>query len=530
MGPYGKGVRYQEGYAPLWEWLIKKHWEILDRSSGNLMAWETVDPEVWVPAGYAVIRVDSRGAGRSPGTLDVWSARETQDLYECIEWAGTQPWSSGKVGLCGISYYAMNQWHVAPLHPPHLAAMVAWEGANDYYREITRHGGILSNVFWEVWYPKQVLSVQHGKGSNGFFDPWIGDWASGPETVTESELKEKRADNLAENRRHFLEDDYHRSRTPDLTKIQVPFISAANWGGFGLHERGNFEAFTESASKQKWLEVHGGRHEEAFYLPYAVQMQMRFFDHFLKGEDNGWNNEAPVQLWIRYVDHYELRREGEWPLARTLWTKMYLDADTKTLSPDEPSKQTRCQFDALGDGVTFLASPFNKATEITGPLASKLFVSSSTTDADLFLTLRGFDPQLNEIDFQGTLDPRTPLAQGWLRASHRKLDPARSKPYRPYHTHDEVQPLKPGEVYELDVEIWPTCIVLPPGYRIGLTVQGKDFERKASEGSFHGVPYRGSGAFLHNDPQDRPRSVFGGRTEIHTGGSAKSFVLLPIIP
>lgn len=150
MGPYGKGLPYREAhFAPMWRWLISNHPEVLDGSSGEFMTWETVDPERWVPAGYAVVRVDSRGAGRSPGIMDILSPQETRDLYECIEWAGTQPWSSGKVGLCGISYYAMNQWWVAGLQPPHLAAMIPWEGASDYFREISRHGGILSNEFFD---------------------------------------------------------------------------------------------------------------------------------------------------------------------------------------------------------------------------------------------------------------------------------------------------------------------------------------------------------------------------------------------
>ncbi len=529
MGPYGKGVSYQDGYRPQWDWLIKKHWEILRDSTGSYLTWETVDPEVWVPSGYAVVRVDSRGAGRSPGIMDVWSLREAKDLFSCIEWAGKQPWTNGKVGLCGISYYAENQWWVAPLKPPHLAAMIAWEGANDYYREITHHGGILSNVFWEVWYPRQILSVQHGKGANGYWDHWLKDWASGPETLSDADLKTNRTDNLTQNREHYLDDEYHHSRTPDFSKIEVPFLSAANWGGFGLHERGNFEAFTQSASKEKWLEVHGGRHEEAFYLPYAVEMQMRFFDHYLKGIDNGWAHEPPVLLWVRYIDHFEQRKEREWPLDRTDWTKAYLVAETCSLSYNEPGGKSSRQFDALGEGLTFLSSPLDKTTEITGPLAARLFVSSSTTDADLFLTLRAFDPGQNEVDFQGTLDPHTPLAQGWLRASHRKLDSVKSKPYRPYHPHDVVQPIEPKSIYELNVEIWPTCIVLPANYRLGLTIGGIDFERRKGEGEF-GVPLRGSGPFLHNDPHDRPPSIFGGKTTIHTGGDHLSYVLLPIIP
>ncbi|GAA1930999.1 CocE/NonD family hydrolase [Streptantibioticus ferralitis] len=149
LGPYGKGVRYQDGYAPQWNWLLTTYPHILPGSTREYMAWETADPETWVPWGYAVVRVDSRGAGRSPGRLDIMSPREVRDYYDAIEWAGTQPWSNGKVDLNGISYYAINQWLVASLQPPHLAAMIPWEGAADFYRDWARHGGIMSNAFLE---------------------------------------------------------------------------------------------------------------------------------------------------------------------------------------------------------------------------------------------------------------------------------------------------------------------------------------------------------------------------------------------
>ena len=145
-GPYAKGLSFQEGYKGNWARLTKAAPEVLEGSSNKYQNWELVDPEKWVPDGYACVRVDSRGAGRSPGHLDVWSPREAQDLYQCVEWAGTQPWSNGKVGINGISYYAMNQWQVAALNPPHLAALCIWEGSSDYYRELCRHGGILSRL------------------------------------------------------------------------------------------------------------------------------------------------------------------------------------------------------------------------------------------------------------------------------------------------------------------------------------------------------------------------------------------------
>ena len=156
-------------------------------SSNNYQNWEVVDPEKWVPDGYVCVRVDSRGAGRSPGYIDHFSPRETKDFYDCIEWAGVQPWSNGKVGLNGISYYGINQWHVASLQPPHLAAMCVWEGAADWYRDMTHHGGILS-TFWANWYDMQVKTVQHGLGERGPRSRVTGELVCGDETLPEKQL------------------------------------------------------------------------------------------------------------------------------------------------------------------------------------------------------------------------------------------------------------------------------------------------------------------------------------------------------
>ena len=179
-------------------------------------------------------------------------------------------------------------------------------------------------------------------------------------------------------------------------------------------------------------------------------------------------------------------------------------------------------YEASKEAVTFLTPPFTADTEFTGPVAAKLFVSSSATDMDLFLTLRAFREDGEEVTFVGANDPRAPVSQGWLRGSHRKLDAARSKPWFPYHPHDGIAKLRPGEIYEVDVEIWPTSIVCPTGYRLGLTIGGKDFERPEATGLM-----KGSGLFLHDDPQDRPAGEFGGSHRIHTGGEHRSFLVMP---
>jgi predicted acyl esterase len=227
------------------------------------------------------------------------------------------------------------------------------------------------------------------------------------------------------------------------------------------------------------------------------------------------------------------RSENEWPLKRTQWTRFYLDPTGRLAANKPPNKKSALHFEAMGDGVTFLIAPFDSETEITGPSAAKLYVSSSTTDADIFVVLRVFSPDMKEVVFQGAIDPHTPIGQGWLRASHRELDKKLAKPYRPYHTHSRKRPLKPGEVVALDLEIWPTSIVVPAGYRIALTVRGRDYVYPGGSGgrqSNFKNELTGCGPFLHDDPRDRPPQVFAGVTGLHFGGTAQPYLLLPVIP
>ncbi len=531
-GIYAKGLSYQEGYPMQWQKMVADHPEILEESTNKYQAWEVTDPERWVPHGYAVVRVDSRGAGWSPGFMDPLCAREDEDLYRCIEWAGTQPWSSGKVGMLGISYYAINQWRVAAKRPPHLTAIIPWEGFTDFYRDASYHGGILSE-FMKRWAPIQALTVQYGLGERAKKNPNTGESVAGPVTLSAAELAKNRADPHADLRAHPLDDDWHRQRSADLAKITVPFLSCANWGGQGLHPRGNFNAFIEAPTADKWLEVHGESHWSLFSSGYGLALQKRFFDHFLKGIDNGWEKTPRVTLNIRHPgETFVLRHENEWPLARTRWTKLFLDPASLALSPTPVAREGAVEYEALGNGLTF-SMVAERETEITGPIAAKLYISSSTSDADLFLVVRVFDPAAKEVTFFGSTDPNTPIANGWLRASRRRLDPARSLPYRPWHPHDRVEPLTPGRVYGCDVEVVATSIVVPAGWRIALTVRGKDYEYDGPLDEFGKTFYygtRGTGGMTHADPDDRPSNIFGGKITLHAGGERGSYLLVPIIP
>ena len=468
------------------------------------------------------------------GYLNPFSERETRDIYLAIEWTATQPWCDGKVGMSGISYLASNQWQVAAQQPPHLAAICAWEGMNDFYREWAHHGGIQS-TFGRSWYSPFVLPLQHGKGANGYKSSMNGEWVAGPETLSEEQLVANRIDWHDECLKHKLAtDEFWTSRTPDLSKVTVPVLSSANWGGQGLHLRGNVEGYLDAASKDKWLEFHCLEHWTEYYTDYGVKLQKKFFGHFLKGENTGWAQQPPVLMQVRHVDgSWRERQELEWPLARTQWTTLHLDGAAGTLANAPASDPSAVSYRGLSEGASFVSAPLRETTEITGPIAAKLFVSSTTEDADLFVVVRVLTPELKEVTFQGHTDPHTTIGQGWLRASHRKLDSHRSRPYRPYHTHDEIQKLTPNTVYELDIEVWPTCIVIPKGYRIAVSVRGKDYEYPGGV-SGPGVKmlgtFTGVGPFRHDEVRDRPQATFDGEVTLHTGPETPSSILLPIIP
>ena len=295
----------------------------------------------------------------------------------------------------------------------------------------------------------QVKTVQYGARRARAGEPRApASWCAATRRCRTEELAANRCDFGDEILAHPLDDDYHRARSPQWDKITVPLLSAANWGGQGLHPRGNFEGFVRAASKEKWLEAHGIEHWTHFYTDYGVALQKRFFGHFLKGEDTGWDKQPRVQLQVRHPStEFVERHENEWPIARTRWTKLYLDPGRTSRSRDvatATAKRRRSTRSAKG-------SPSCRGRwkpRPRSPGRSRRGSSSRRrpTDADLFLVLRVFTPDLREVVFMGAIDPHTPIAQGWLRASHRKLDPKLSTPYRPYHTHDEKQPLTPGEI------------------------------------------------------------------------------------
>ena len=518
FGVYGKDVHFADSFVPQWE-KLKSIYPDIDQNgtTGQYLRWEVPDPERWVPDGFIIVVVDSRGSGQSPGYLNLYSPQETRDYYECIEWAGVQDWSNGKVGLLGISYLAIKQWQVAALNPPHLAAIVPWEGAVDQYRDVIRHGGILSNTFTQNWWPKQILANQHGNAQTNHIDRLTLQTTTG-EGIDPEILQGNRANYPYEISSREKIDAWFTDRTAKLSQIKVPLLSAANWGGPGMHLRGNFSGYTDSGSKEKWMFAHIGTHYESFYLPHYVAIQKRFFSYYLKGEKNGWNEEAPVQLAIRHVDGTAtMRTEKAWPIPSTQWTPYFLNTSSLRLSTKQSSSSSQVQYSSTGQGVTLITEPFTEEVEFTGPICLKLWASSTARDIDFFVALRCFDSNGQEITFTGAHEP-VPFAMGWLRASHRKLDPTKSLPYKPYHSHDSIEYLEPLKVYPFEIEILPSSLVFPKDYQLALTISGNDLIVQAP------------GRILHNEPNDRTKERFEGTTTLFSGEEFPSHLWMPVIP
>jgi uncharacterized protein len=518
QGVYGKDVHFEDGFKPQWEQLVSVYPELGSQgSTGRYLRWETADPERWVPDGFVVIQVDSRGSGKSPGYLDPRSPREIVDYHDAIEWAARQSWSNGKVGLLGISYYAVTQWRVATLQPPHLAAICPWEGYVDYYRDSTHHGGILSSGFANYWWPKQCLPVQHGNGKTPYRDRISGSLVTGDDSLTDEELVANRTDYPSDILRHNLDSAWWRERTPVLSRINTPVFSAGNWGGPGMHLRGNIEGYLNVSSKDKWLSLHTGKHWESFYLPRYVAAQKKFFNRFLRDDPNGWDEEPRVKIVVRDPRGDKLRTSSEFPLPATKPTRYFLDVKKNALVSTNPAEASEIAYDALGPGVDFHTGPFTEDVEFTGFVSAHLWVKSSSEDMDIFATLRAFDHNGKELILDGAHE-KAPISRGWLRLSHRKIDQHRSNSLRVFHAHDEIQKVVPGEAYEVVVEIWPTSIVFPKGYGLVLTLMGKDFE-------FPSIP----GRILHNHPYDRDRPEFRATNTIMSGGKYESWLQMPLV-
>lgn len=397
----------------------------------HLTGWEAPDPGRWVPWGYVVINADLRGFFRSEGRGSVLSRQEAEDYFDLIEWASAQPWSNGKVGLSGVSYLALSQYAVAALRPPSLAAICPWEGFSDVYRDLAYPGGVREDGFVPFWtsrLPKQRL---------------------------ESQLRQQQLE-------HPMMDDMWMSMTPELECIEVPALICASFSDQNLHTRGSFEAFRRISSSQKWLFTHRQGKWAAFYREPGLSWQKRFFDHFLRGENNGMNRVAPVRLEVRSSRDrvYEVRETNQWPPTEVAWKWLELGP-----TPVECS---------LPDGCLQLWHRFEEETLLAGPMRLQLEVELQQ-DACLFAGVRKFSAG-QEVVFEGSYGfGRDMVSRGFLRASHRQLDEQRTTPWRPWHSHQQLLPVPPDTSICLDLEMLPSATHFAAGDQLRLDLQGRYF-------------------------------------------------------
>lgn len=439
--------------------------------------WEGPDPGFWVPNGYVVVVANPRGFYDSEGEPGILREQDAQDYADLIEWAGAQVWSNGAVGLNGVSYLAFSQWMVASqTKPSHLKAIVPWEGASDFCRDFVQHGGIPDTRFVQRWLKK---SLARGAGNSIV--------TQGPAMIE------------------------HLMRNPfPLENIEVPALVCASWSCQGVHSRGSFEGFMRISSSQKWMYTHGGPEWASYYCPEALEWQKSFFDHFLKGEDNGFERRPRVRLEVRRTrEEFEVRSENSWPIERTKFTKQFLDLTQGQLVSSAPLVQQSSTYDAESKQTIECNLKFDRRTEVTGPMVLKLWVSAlDGDDLDLFVAIRKIDREGREVHFFGTVGNREGVvALGWLRASQRHLDPTQSKPWRPYLSHDRTEKVRPGEVVSVEIEIHPSSTFFEAGESLCLVVSGRDI---------------GDNAYSGHD-----ETVNHGRHELHAGGLHASYLLVP---
>jgi uncharacterized protein len=438
-GPYGKHapVSYDlfpnHGIDPSW---ISPH-----------AGFEAPDPLYWTRHGYAVINADPRGMWRSPGDATFYSTQEARDVYDLIEWAAVQPWSNGKVGMSGVSYLAITQWRVAADRPPHLAAINPWEGLSDRYREMAYHGGIPEDRFGPMWRARRVPY------STGRVEDTVAMYAE-----------------------HPLFDAYWESVTPVLEHVRAPAFVVASWSDQGLHTRGTIEGFKRIGSEHKWLLVHGGKKWGFYYQPRSVELLRQFFDHFLLGRASGLDAWPRVRVEVRerlLVGEY--RDDQRWPLTGTEYRPLFLDAANGELVGAPVSAEAEVRYDAR-EGRAQFTHRFDTDTELVGSMKLRLWVQAEgAPDMDLFVALQKLDERGAVVPFSffNSLEDG-PVALGWLRVSHRELDPERSTPGQPWHTHRREVLLEPREVVAVEVEIWPSGTRFAAGEQLRLIVQGSD--------------------------------------------------------
>ncbi|KAI5922120.1 Alpha/Beta hydrolase protein [Camillea tinctor] len=447
--------------------------------------WELPDPIPWCGEwGYSFVVVDPRGTWWSEGQANFLSPEEGRDGYDIVEWIAQQPWSNGNIGWGGgVSYYSMSAYQVAVLKPPHLKAVMIWEGISDIYREVNAPGGIPNVPFQQFWM---------NMTGNG---------------LTSSE------DHAVASLEHPTFDEYWQSKVVDWSKIDVAAFSITGWSSLGLHLRGTIEAWKQFSSKNKYLLVHGGREWSEFYNEGNIRKQRLFWNRYLKNESNEVDIWSRVRFDIRISHDRSIQRADlDFPPRSRLTN--YMLGPGSLLGTDSLSVPGKVTFEAHRyDSVVHFDTTFTQRTEITGYSSVKLFVQAlGFPDVDLFVALQKVNRDGEEVQFyNSTQQIEAAAAFGWLRASHRELDPEASKPERPVHLHRRRLWLRPADIVEVNVELWPSSTVWEAGEVMRLAVKGTTFTN------------------LENPTQVKIPSHSFGEVSIWYGGEYDSSLLVPVV-
>jgi predicted acyl esterase len=443
--PYGKDAlprRTHRGWRLSFQFRIMHQPEAFRISSET--GWEAPDPVAWVERGYIVINADARGAGTSGGVGSLLSDDEARDVYDLVEWAGTQPWSNGRVGMLGVSYLAISQYKAAALRPPHLAAICPWEGFTDAYRDFMTPGGVPERGFSLIW---QALTRHVARLS---------------------------VDLGAERRRHPLRDDWWASVTPDLPRIEVPILVCASFSDHNLHSQGSWRLVERAGSAEISAYAHRGPKWATFYSQDAQRAQAAFFDRHLRGSDAPALPRVRLEVRGRRGTVVDVRSEAEWPLARTDWTTLHL-ADDGSLRSAPPASVGGARFRLRHQAVAFTYR-FDRDTEVTGPMVLRLRLSlEDADDAHLFVGVEQWSGGAY-VPYEGSYGyGRDRIADGRLRLALRGQG-APADPHQPEPPLDVLRPVRPGETVEATIALSASSTRFRAGDDLRLLIAGRSLE------------------------------------------------------
>ena len=453
--------------------------EFFPGRKGDRGSLEVGDFNFYVRRGYAFVIANLRGTYGSEGDFGnlVPDEQSIRDICDVIGWLSEQPWCDGNVAMNGVSYFSVVQKRVAALQPPGLKTIFAMYGWSDGYRDAYYRGGILSHGFSTYWLQAYAPAYRY---RNQLKEQWgearykeaLERALADPELMALPALRNvlRNPDAgvnplIAEVLLNPLDNEYHRERAIDFSRCKIPGYFGADWGNFGLHLAGDMRAYQNWAGPRK-LTIGPPIYLDRPLYQYAFE-SLRWFDHWLKGMDTGLTSEPPVNVFIAGAN--EWKSAESWPIPDTRWTPFYLHAGG-LLSEHEfwPSEGSTTFEDSPfhHGGATFTTPTMVENTEICGPIALKLY--GSTTDKEVLWFV-----SLWHIDANGT---EKLLTRGWLRGSQRELDPERSQEWQPYHRHIRRDALVPNEVYEFDIELRPYGILLRAGERLALRIRCADDE------------------------------------------------------